>query len=62
MLLLRTYTPVRVALGLIVLTLLWHLVGSLSWLTDLGFAVWVVLVIELIIWYDRRRRRRDTHS
>jgi hypothetical protein len=62
MLLLRTYTPVRVALGLIVLTLLWHLVGSLSWLTDIGFAVWVVLVIELIIWYDRRRRRHDTHS
>jgi hypothetical protein len=62
MLLLRTYTPLRVALGLIVLALLWHLVGSLSWVTDIGFAVWVVLVVELIIWYDRRRRRADTRS
>jgi hypothetical protein len=60
--LLRTYTPVRVALGLIVLSLLWHVVGSLSWLADIGFAVWVVFVIELIVWYDRRRRRRDTRS
>jgi hypothetical protein len=60
--LLRTYTPVRVALGLAVLTLLWHVIGSLSWLTDIGFAVWVVFVIELIVWYDRRRRRADTRS
>jgi hypothetical protein len=60
--LLRTYTPVRVALGLIVLSLLWHVIGSLSWLADIGFAVWVVFVIELIVWYDRRRRRRDTRS
>jgi hypothetical protein len=62
MLLLRRYTPLRVAIGLIVLTLLWHLVGSLSWITDIGFAVWVVFVIELIVWYDRRRRRADTRS
>jgi predicted membrane metal-binding protein len=62
MLLLRRYTPLRVAIGLIVLALLWHLVGSLSWVTDIGFAVWVVFVIELIIWYDRRRRRADTRS
>jgi predicted membrane metal-binding protein len=62
MLLLRRYTPLRVALGLIVLALLWHLVGSLSWVTDVGFAVWVVFVIELIVWYDRRRRRADTRS
>jgi hypothetical protein len=62
MLLLRTYTPLRVALGLIVLTLLWHLVGSLAWVTDIGFAVWVVFVVELIVWYDRRRRRGDTRS
>ena len=60
MLLLRTYTPLRVALGLVVLTLLWHLVGSLAWLTDIGFAIWVVFVIELVVWYDRRRRRADT--
>jgi hypothetical protein len=59
-LLLRTYTPLRVALGLVVLTLLWHLVGSLAWLADIGFAIWVVFVIELIVWYDRRRRRADT--
>jgi hypothetical protein len=59
-LLLRTYTPLRVALGLVVLTLLWHLVGSLAWLTDIGFAIWVVFVIELVVWYDRRRRRADT--
>jgi predicted membrane metal-binding protein len=62
MLLLRRYTPLRVALGLIVLALLWHLVGSLSWVADVGFAVWVVFVIELIVWYDRRRRRADTRS
>jgi len=62
MLLLRRYTPLRVAIGLIVLTLLWHLVGSLSWITDIGFAVWVVFVIELIVWYDRRRRRADIRS
>jgi hypothetical protein len=62
MLMLRTYTPLRVALGLVVLSLLWHVVGSLSWLADVGFAIWVVLVIELIVWYDRRRRRGDTRS
>lgn len=62
MLLLRRYTPVRVAVGLVALTLLWHVVGSLSWITDIGFAVWVVFVIELIVWYDRRRRRTDTGS
>jgi hypothetical protein len=62
MLLLRTSTPLRVVLGLIVLALLWHLVGSLSWAADVGFAVWVVFVVELIIWYDRRRRRTDTRS
>jgi hypothetical protein len=62
MLLLRRYTPLRVALGLIVLALLWHVVGSLSWVVDVGFAVWVMFVIELIIWYDRRRRRSDTPS
>lgn len=60
--LLRRYTPLRVAIGLIVLTLLWHLVGSLSWVADIGFAVWVVFVIELIVWFDRRRRRADTRS
>jgi hypothetical protein len=60
--LLRTYTPVRAGLGLIVLSLVWHVIGSLSWLADIGFAVWVVFVIELIVWYDRRRRRRDTRS
>ena len=62
MLPLRRYTPVRVAVGLVALTLLWHVVGSLSWITDIGFAVWVVFVIELIVWYDRRRRRTDTGS
>jgi hypothetical protein len=62
MLLLRRYTPVRVAVGLVALTLLWHVVGSLSWIADIGFAVWVVFVIELIVWYDRRRRRADTGS
>jgi hypothetical protein len=60
MLLLRTYTPLRVALGLIALAVFWHVVGSSSWLADVGFAIWVVFVIELIVWYDRRRRRDDT--
>jgi hypothetical protein len=62
MLLLRRYTPLRVAIGLVALALLWHVVGSLSWVADVGFAVWVVFVIELIVWYDRRRRRADTRS
>jgi hypothetical protein len=60
--LLRTYTPARVAIGLIVLTLLWHFVGSLAWVVDIGFAIWVMCVIELIIWFDRRRRRADMNS
>jgi hypothetical protein len=54
--LLRRYTPLRVAIGLVALALLWHVIGSLSWIADVGFAVWVVFVIELIVWYDRRRR------
>jgi hypothetical protein len=62
MLLLRRYTPLRVAIGLVVLALLWHVVGSLSWVADIGFAVWVMFVIELIVWYDRRRRRAGTGS
>jgi len=47
--------PVRVVGGLVVLALLWHLVGSLSWIADLGFAIWVMFVVELIFWYSRRR-------
>ena len=47
--------PVRVVAGLIVLALLWHLVGSLSWIADIGFAIWVMFVVELIFWYSRRR-------
>ncbi len=54
--------PLRVALGLLVFTLVWHVVGSSSWIEDGGFAIWVVLVVELIAWYDRRRRRADADS
>jgi hypothetical protein len=56
----RIPMPVRVVAGLIVLALVWHLVGSLSWIADIGFAIWVVFVIELIFWYGRRRA--DTRS
>jgi len=51
----RVPMPVRVVGGLVVLALLWHLVGSLSWIADLGFAIWVMFVVELIFWYSRRR-------
>jgi hypothetical protein len=60
--LLRMSPPLRVALGLLVLTLLWHAIGSSAWIEDGGFAIWVVLVVELIAWYDRRRRRGDAGS
>jgi hypothetical protein len=51
----RVPMPVRVVLGLVLLALLWHLVGSLSWIADIGFAIWVMFVVELIFWYSRRR-------
>jgi hypothetical protein len=56
----RMPMPARVALGLIALALLWHLIGSLSWIVDIGFAIWVVFIIELVLWYSRRRA--DTRS
>jgi Na+/glutamate symporter len=51
----RMPMPARVVAGLVVLALLWHLVGSLSWIVDIGFAIWVMFIVELIFWYSRRR-------
>jgi hypothetical protein len=51
----RVPMPVRVVVGLVLLALLWRVVGSLSWIADIGFAIWVMFVVELIFWYSRRR-------
>ena len=46
---------VRIVLGIVVLALAWHAIGSLAWIADIGFAIWVMFVVELIFWYSRRR-------
>ena len=51
----RVPMPVRVVVGLVVLALFWHLVGSLWWIADIGFAIWAMFIVELIFWYSRRR-------
>jgi len=55
----RMPMPVRVVLGLVVLALFWHVVGSLSWIADIGFAIWIMFVVELIFWYSRRRANTE---
>ena len=50
---------IQIVINLITLTLLWHVVGSLSWIADIGFAIWVMFVVELIFWYSRRRANTE---
>ena len=38
---------------------LWRVIGSASWLKDIGFAVWVTAIAEGIQWFDRRRKRQS---
>jgi hypothetical protein len=50
---------VRVVGEVVAVTLLWRVLGSDSWLVDLGFAVWIIAVAEGIQWFDRRRKRQS---
>ncbi|HEY8859916.1 MAG TPA: hypothetical protein VIM27_10725 [Gaiellales bacterium] len=52
----RVPRAVRVVVELVAVTLLWRVLGSDSWLVDVGFAVWIILVVEGIQWFDRRRK------
>ena len=42
------------------MTLLWHILCSHSWLTDVGFAVWIIVVAEGVQFWDRRRKSQST--
>jgi hypothetical protein len=55
----RVPRAVRVIVELVAVTLLWRVLGSDSWLVDVGFAVWIILVVEGIQWFDRRRKRQS---
>jgi hypothetical protein len=55
----RLPPPVRAILIVVVGTLLWHVIGSSSWLEDVGFAVWLAVIVEGIQWFDRRRKRQS---
>ena len=55
----RVPRAVRVVVELVAVTLLWRVLGSDSWLVDVGFAVWIILVVEGIQWFDRRRKRQS---
>jgi hypothetical protein len=56
----RMPMPIRVVLGVIVLALVWHTIGSLAWVADIGFAIWVMFIVELVFWYSRRRANADS--
>jgi len=58
--LLRMPMAVRIVLGIVVLALAWHAIGSLAWIADIGFAIWVMFIVELIFWYTRRRANTDS--
>jgi hypothetical protein len=55
----RLSPPVRALLIVVAGTLLWRVIGSASWLEDVGFAVWLAVIIEGIQWFDRRRKRQS---
>jgi hypothetical protein len=55
----RLPPPVRVLLTVAAGTLLWRVIGSASWLKDIGFAVWLTAIAEGIRWFDRRRKRQS---
>ncbi|MEP6641094.1 MAG: hypothetical protein ABJB93_04200 [Gaiellales bacterium] len=55
----RIPTPVRALLTVAAGTLLWRVIGSASWLKDVGFAIWLTVIAEGIQWFDRRRKRQS---
>jgi hypothetical protein len=55
----RLRRPVRILVELAAVTLLWHILGSHSWLTDVGFAVWIIVVAEGVQFWDRRRKSQS---
>lgn len=55
----RVPRVVRVVAELVAVTLLWRVLGSDSWLVDVGFAVWIIAVAEGIQWFDQRRKRQS---
>jgi hypothetical protein len=55
----RLPTPVRALLTVAAGTLLWRVIGSASWLKDVGFAIWLTVIAEGIQWFDRRRKRQS---
>jgi hypothetical protein len=55
----RLPPPVRALLIVVAGTLLWRVIGSASWLEDVGFAVWLTVIVEGIQWFDRRRKRQS---
>ena len=55
----RLPTSVRVLLIVAAGTLLWRVIGSASWLKDIGFAVWLAAIAEGLQWFDRRRKRQS---
>ena len=50
---------VRIVGEVAAVTLLWRVLGSDSWLVDVGFAVWIIAVAEGIRWFDQRRKRQS---
>jgi hypothetical protein len=55
----RVPRAVRVVVELVAVTLLWRVLGSDSWLVDVGFAVWIIVVVEGIQWFDQRRKSQS---
>lgn len=55
----RLPPPARALLTVAAGTLLWRVIGSASWLKDVGFAVWLTVIAEGIQWFDRRRKRQS---
>lgn len=50
---------VRIVGEVAAVTLLWRVLGSDSWLVDVGFAVWIIVVAEGVRWFDQRRKRQS---
>jgi hypothetical protein len=55
----RLPPPARALATVAAGTLLWRVIGSASWLKDVGFAVWLTVIAEGIQWFDRRRKRQS---
>jgi hypothetical protein len=56
----RLRRPVRILGELAAVTVLWRILGSHSWLKDVGFAVWIIAVAEGVQFWDRRRKSQST--